>query len=90
MLWRVIPAGPPTHWLVTLADGLVVDVWADSLDGPAGAEDHRDYRFANLMDISPSDQDGFSVTARSPGMPSRVEVAIARFPQSSVVRVSVA
>jgi hypothetical protein len=46
---------------VTLTDGAGVDVWADSVEGLAGAADQRDYRCCALMDISPEDQSGFDV-----------------------------
>ncbi|HEY4854135.1 MAG TPA: hypothetical protein VII22_25390 [Streptosporangiaceae bacterium] len=80
-------AGPPGHWLVTLADGAVVDVWADSVEGLTGPQDQRDYSFGNLMDIHPDDQNGFDITARTPADPRRVVVTVARFPRSAVVRI---
>lgn len=73
---------------MTLTDGSVVDVWADSVEGLAGPEDQRDYRFCALMDISPQDQPGFDVVARTPGNPGRVVVTVALFPRSSVAAVS--
>jgi hypothetical protein len=63
--------GPPSRWLVTLTDGSVVDVWADSMEELAGPGDQRDYRFCALMDISPRDQPGFDVVARTPSNPGR-------------------
>jgi hypothetical protein len=89
-IWPVNLAGEPEHWLVTLADGSVVDVWADSVEGLAGPEDQRDYLFGNLMDIAPADQQAFEVTARTPANPSRVVVTVARFPRPSVRRVTTA
>lgn len=83
-----LAAGPPSRWLVTLHDGSVIEVWADSVEGLAGPEDQRDYLFGNLMDIRPEDQKGFDVTARTPANPSRVMVTVARFPRASVVRVA--
>ena len=59
-----LAAGFPSQWLVTLHDGSVIEVWADSVEGLAGPEDQRDYLFGNLMDIRPEDQKGFDVTAR--------------------------
>jgi hypothetical protein len=50
-----LAAGLPSHWLVTLTDGRVVDVWADSVEGLAGPDDRRDYQFGNLMDIAPDE-----------------------------------
>jgi hypothetical protein len=80
-------AGVPTHWLVTLIDGSVVDIWADSVEGLAGPGDARDYLFSNLMDVSPGDQDPFDVTGRTPANPARVIVTVARFPRSSIMSV---
>ncbi|HEY2264413.1 MAG TPA: hypothetical protein VGI96_17445 [Streptosporangiaceae bacterium] len=79
-----LAAGPPRHWLVTLADGAVVDVWADSAEGLSGPDDQRDYAFGNLMDIAPADQRAFHITGATPAHPSRVTVTVARFPRSSV------
>ena len=81
-----LAAGFPSQWLVTLHDGSVIEVWADSVEGLAGPEDQRDYLFGNLMDIRPEDQKGFDVTARTLTNPSRVVVTVARFPRASVVR----
>jgi hypothetical protein len=87
-LWRVNLVSYPQHWLVTLADGSAVDVWADSAEGLSGPEDRRDYLFGNLMDIAPADQHAFDVTATTPANLDRVVVAVARFPRTSVLRVS--
>jgi hypothetical protein len=87
-LSRVNLVGTPSQWLVTLADRSVAVVWADSVDVLAGAEDQRDYRFCALMDISPQDQPGFDVVARTPGHPGRVVVTVALSPRSSVASVS--
>jgi hypothetical protein len=83
-----LAAGPPQHWLVTLADGAVVDVWADSAEGLSGPGDQRDYVFGNLMDIAPGDQLSFDITKVTPAHPSRVIVTVARFPRSSVRHVT--
>lgn len=83
-----LAAGPPQHWLVTLADGAVVDVWADAVEGLSGPEDRRDYAFSNLMDIAPADQCAFDIRATTPANPSRVIVTVARFPRSSVRHVT--
>ena len=83
-----LAAGPPGHWLVTLTDGSVVDVWADSVEGLAGPQDQRDYLFGNLMYIDPADQHDFDVTARTPANPSRVVVTVARFPRLSVLGIT--
>ena len=83
-----LAAGPPSRWLVTLLDGSVIEVWADSVEGLTGPEDQRDYVFGNLMDIRPEDQKGFDITARTPTNPSRGVVTVARFPSACVVRVA--
>ena len=83
-----LAAGPPQHWLVTMADGFVVDVWADSVEGLSEPEDQRDYLFSNLMDIVPADQRAFDITATTPANPNRVVVTVARFPRSSVRHVT--
>ncbi len=67
-----------------MADGAVVEVWADSAEGLSGPEDRRDYLFSNLMDIAPAGQRAFDITATTPASPSRVLVTVARFPRSSV------
>ena len=85
-----LAAGPPSHWLITLGDGSVVEIWADSVEGLSGPEDDRDYLFSNLMDIAPSDQASFDVTARTPTNPARVAVTVARFPRSAVIKVGMA
>lgn len=88
MLSRVnLAAGSPGHWLVTLADGLVVDVWADLVEGLAGPDDQRDYRFCNLMDVPPDMQEEFEVVGRTPTNPRSVIVTVARFPRTSVLRI---
>jgi len=83
-----LAAGPPQHWLVTMADGSVVDVWADSVEGLSGPEDQRDYSFSNLMDIAPANHYAFDITATTPANPTRVAVTVARFPRSSVRHVT--
>jgi hypothetical protein len=54
----------------------------------AGREDQRDYSFSNLMDIAPADQCAFDITATTPANPTGVAVTVARFPRSSVRRVT--
>jgi hypothetical protein len=85
-----LAAGPPSHWLVTLTNGLIVDVWADSVEGLAGPEDQRDYRFCNLMDVPPDVQGDFEVIGQTPSNPSRVIVTVALFPRRSVTRIDMA
>ena len=75
---------PPARWVVTLNDGSEVEIWAHAVEGLSGAEDNRDYLFGVLMDVEPELQGEFEVTARTPSNPRRVEVAVARFPRSSV------
>ena len=80
-----LAAGPPSRWVVTLADGSTVEVWADAAMGLS--DDNGDYVFGLLMDIDEACQQGFEVTARTPSNPLRVEVAVARFPRTAVLRV---
>lgn len=85
-----LAAGPPSHWRITLTDGSVVDVWAESVEGLSGPEDQRDYHFGNLMDIAPDKQSGFEIAARTPETPDRVLVTVARFPRGCVKRLEMA
>jgi hypothetical protein len=78
-------AGPPSHWIVTLAGGCQVDVWADAVTGlTEKTADHEHVVFGVLMDIDVDLQDQFEVTARAPARSRRVEVAVARFPRGCV------
>lgn len=87
-LGRVNLVNQPQRWLVILADGFAVDVWADSVEGLSGPEDQRDYLFGNLMDIARADQHAFELTATTPASIDRIVVAVARFPRTSVLRIS--
>ena len=83
-----LAAGPPAHWIVTLADGSRVDVWADAVTGLTEKTAHQEHIvFGVLMDIDADLQDQFEVTARAPARSRRVEVAVARFPRSCVQEV---
>jgi hypothetical protein len=76
---------PPTHWVVTLADGGEVHVWADAVTGISEKTAHdEDIVFGVLMDIDVDRQGEFEVTARGVRPSRRVEVAVARFPRPSV------
>ena len=77
--------GPLECWLVTLTDGLMVDVWAYSVEGTARPEDQRDYRFCNLMDVPPAMQAEFEVVSWTPANPGRAILTVARLPRSSVL-----
>jgi len=80
-----LAAGPPAHWIVTLADGSQVDVWADAVTGLTEETADQEYIvFGVLMDIDADLQDQFEVTACAPARSRRVEVAVARFPRSCV------
>lgn len=47
-----LAAGPPAHWVVTLADGFQVDVWADAVTGLTEKTAHQEHVvFGVLMDI---------------------------------------
>jgi hypothetical protein len=76
-------AGPPSHWIVTLAGGSRVDVRADAVTGLTVKTAHHEHVvFGVLTDIDVDLQDQFQVTARTPARGRRVEVAVARFPRS--------
>jgi hypothetical protein len=76
-------AGSPSHWIVTLAGGSRVDVWADAVTGLTEKTAHHEHVvFGVLMDIDVDLQDQFEVTARGLVPGRRVEVAVARFPRS--------
>lgn len=80
-----LAAGPPAHWIVTLANGGEVHVWADAVTGiseKTAADD--EIVFGVLMDIDPDRQDEFEITAKTAPASRRVEVAVARFPRPSV------
>jgi len=80
--------GPPSHWALTLLDGSVVDIWADTVSGICEkTADDSHIVFHVSMDIDPDDQDHFEVTARVPADRRRVEVAVARFPRNCVQEV---
>jgi hypothetical protein len=79
-----LAAGAPTHWRVRLLDGSEVQVWAHSVEGLAGDEDTRDYKFENLMDIAVEEQGEFDIGGRTPSNPERVLVTVAIFPRSAV------
>lgn len=74
----------PEHWIVELRDGSLVHVWADSLEGIAGPDDLRDYRFCDLLDVPVKDQQQFDVRGRTPSNPDRILVTVALFPRSAV------
>jgi hypothetical protein len=81
-------AGPLSHWIVTLAGGWQVDVWADAVTGLTEKTAHYEHVvFGVLMDIDADLQDQFEVTARAPARSRRVEVAVARFPRGCVLDV---
>jgi hypothetical protein len=86
-----LTAGPPSHWIVTLAGGFQVDVWADAVTGLTENTSHHEHIvFGILMDIDADLQDQFEVTARAPVGGRRVEVAVARFPRGCVQGVETA
>jgi hypothetical protein len=80
-----LAAGPPSHWVVTLAGGPQVDVWADTVTGLTEKTAHHEHIvFGILMDVDLDLQSQFEVTARGLVPGRRVEVAVARFPRSCV------
>jgi len=86
-----LAAGAPSHWLVRLAGGSTVDVWADAVSGlTEQTAEQKHIIFGVLMDIDVELQQDFEVTARAPARPRRVEVAVARFPRDCVQDVEMA
>lgn len=80
-----LAVGPPTHWVVTLADGGMVHVWADAVTGLSDKTIHdEEIVFGVLMDVDVDRQSEFEVTAQGRPPGRRVEVAVARFPRRSV------
>ncbi len=78
-----LAAGPPSHWIVTLADGTAVDVWAHAVTGLTDKTAHQEHIvFGVLTDIAVGLQ--VQVTARTVKPSPRVEVAVARFPRDCV------
>jgi len=80
-----LAAGPPSHWIVTLADGSQVDVWADTATGlTEKTAHHEQIVFGILVDVDVDFQGQYEITARGLAPGRRVEVAVARFPRNSV------
>jgi hypothetical protein len=78
-------AGPPSRWIVTLAGGSQVEVWADTVTGLTEKTAHHEHVvFGVLMDIDADLQEQFEVTACGLAGGRRVEVAVARFPRNCV------
>ena len=71
-----------SEWLVTITDGSVIRVWADSyqvLDGH--------YDFGVLVDTGGHPPARSRITARTPGDADRVVMSVARFPTAAVADV---
>jgi hypothetical protein len=80
-----LAAGPPAHWVVTLADSGVVHVWADAMTGLSEKTiHHEEIVFSVLMEIDVDRQSEFEVAARGRPPGRRVEAVVARFPRHSV------
>jgi hypothetical protein len=80
-----LAAGPPTRWIITLADGGEAHVWADGVTGLSDKTlQDEEFVFSVLMDIDVDRQSEFEVTARGVKPGRRVDVAVARFPRRSV------
>jgi len=84
---RLVCEPEPELWLVTLADGSLVQVWADSVEGLAGPEDQRDYRFCCLMDVARENQSSFDVVGETAPPSERVIVIVAKFPRDAVTSI---
>jgi hypothetical protein len=83
-----LAAGPPGHWIITLADGAEAHVWADAVTGLSDKTlGDEEIVFGVLMDIDVDRQSEFEITARGVKPGPRVEVAVARFPRHSICEV---
>jgi hypothetical protein len=71
-------------WPVTLADGSMVQIWADSVEGLAGPDDNRDYRLCCLMDVARDSQSSFEMVGKTAPPSERVVVTVATFPRQAV------
>jgi hypothetical protein len=72
----------PSGWEVTLVSGHLVQVWAD-----AYAEEDGDYVFSALIRSEREPEAHIAIQARAPADPSLFDVALARFPAASVVKI---
>ncbi|HXH80793.1 hypothetical protein [Nocardioides sp.] len=73
---------PPSRWRVTLADGSIVDVWADGYTG--GDADQKDYEFSVIIDLDPDDETKYEVSPDALEIRGGAVVTVARFPRASV------
>lgn len=71
--------GPPTRWLVTLADGSVIEIWADGYSEEDGV-----VVFSVLVDATAEEQQVLEVTGRTPSRPERVIITVARIPVTAM------
>jgi hypothetical protein len=72
-------AGPPSQWLVTLKDGSIIEVWADSY-----CEQQGRYLFESLVAASPDEQRQVRVTATGRDPAGKVLILIAQIPAAVV------
>ena len=71
-----------SRWEVTLVDGQVVEVWADSYQ-----ELEDDYAFAVLADVDEDQQEDLLILGITPSNPRRVIVGLSRFPRKAVAKI---
>jgi hypothetical protein len=76
-------AGPPSQWLVTLRSGAVVELAAD---GYTEQDGHA--LFSVLANATADEQRQVRVLGRSPAVPSRVNVLVAKIPSSEVAGIA--
>ena len=72
----------PSAWLVTLASGAVVEVWADGYTEMDGY-----FVFTALVDAEREPRESTLVMGRTPTNAQRLDVALARFPVAEVSQI---
>jgi hypothetical protein len=73
----------PSAWLVTLASGAVVEVWADGFTETDGY-----FVFTALIDAEREPRHSTLVMGRTPTNHQRFDVALARFPAAEVSEIA--
>lgn len=75
-------AGPPSHWVIELRSGALIDLWADAFSVENGH-----YLFGVLVDASPEELGEVSVISRPARDTGFFEILVAKFPEAEVARV---
>ncbi|MFB9902890.1 hypothetical protein [Allokutzneria oryzae] len=81
----LIPGDPlPIQWRVTMNDGAVVGVWANSY-----GEENGYYLFDVFAEVSEAEEQNLDlvITSTNPTQPRKVLFAVARFPVEAVARI---